>query len=128
MASNTRPPALPQLAEVNLPQPMDVQGGGIRLTCYAVNNYAKEIKHMNTTTKTPLVIAFVVVAVLFLLFGTGAMTGTTMNTGWMGMRWTVGNGMMGNGWMGGISWMWIPTLVTLGLGVLLGWILFAKKA
>jgi hypothetical protein len=83
---------------------------------------------MNSTTKTPLFIAFAVVAILFLLFGTGAMTGTMMNTGWMGMRWTVGNGMMGNGWMGGISWMWIPTLVTLGLGVLLGWILFAKKA
>ena len=82
---------------------------------------------MNATTNKPLVIAFVVVAVLFLLFGIGAMTGTMMNAGWMGTGWTDGNGMMGNGWMGGISWMWIPTLVTLGLGVALGWVLFGKQ-
>ena len=98
---------------------------------------------MNATTKSPLVIAFVVVAVLFLLFGIGAMTGTMMNAGWMGAAWADGNGMMGNGWlsgsgmmgngwlggsgwMGGISWMWVPTLLTLGLGVLLGWVLFGK--
>ena len=37
-------------------------------------------------------------------------------------------GMMGHGWIaGGFSWMWIPTLLTLGLGVLLGWLIFAKK-
>ncbi len=71
---------------------------------------------MNETNKTGLIIAFVVVVVLFLLFGGGAMTGTTMS-----------GGMMGNGSMGGISWMWIPTLLTLGIGVLLGWAIFAKK-
>jgi hypothetical protein len=27
-----------------------------------------------------------------------------------------------------MSWMWIPTLLTLGLGVLLGWVIFGKKA
>ena len=83
---------------------------------------------MNATTKTPLIIAFVVVTALFLLFGIGAMTGAMMNTGWMGTGWMGWNGMMGNGMMGGISWMWIPTLLTLGLGVLLGWVIFGKKA
>ena len=71
---------------------------------------------MNESSKTPLVIAFVVVVVLFLIFG-GAMTGSMM-----------GGGMMGQGWInGGFSWMWIPTLLTLGLGVLLGWLIFGKK-
>jgi hypothetical protein len=83
------------------------------------------MNHMKTTTNTSLVIALVVVAGLFLLFGIGAMTGTMMNGGWMGTGWT--GGMMGNNWMGGISWMWIPTVLTLGLGVLLGWILFGKR-
>ena len=71
---------------------------------------------MNESSKTPLVIAFVVVVVLFLIFGGGAMTGSMM-----------GGGMMGRGWMGGVNWMWIPTLLTLGLGVLLGWVIFGKK-
>jgi hypothetical protein len=75
-----------------------------------------------------LLIAFAVVAVLFLLFGLGAMTGTMMNGGWMGTGWMGGNGMMGAGWISGISWMWIPALLTLGLGVLLGWVIFGKKA
>ena len=72
---------------------------------------------MNATNKTALVSAFVVVVVLFLLLGGGAMTGATM-----------GGGMMGGGMMGGISWMWISTFLTLGLGVLLGWLIFGKKA
>lgn len=71
---------------------------------------------MNASNRTALVSALVVVIVLFLFLGGGAMTGATM-----------GGGMMGNGHMGGISWMWIPTLLTLGLGVLLGWIIFGKK-
>ena len=71
---------------------------------------------MNATNKTLLVIAFVIVIVLFLLFGGGAMTGATLS-----------GGMMGSGRMGGISWMWIPTLITLGIGILLGWAIFGKK-
>ena len=66
---------------------------------------------MHATTRTALVIAFVVVIVLFLLFGGGTMTGA----------------MMSGGMMGGISWMWIPTLLTVGLGILLGWVIFGKK-
>ena len=76
----------------------------------------QEINVMNESSKIPLVIAFVVVVVLFLIFGGGAMTGSMM-----------GGGMMGHGWIGGMSWMWIPTLLTLGLGVLLGWVIFGKK-
>jgi hypothetical protein len=71
---------------------------------------------MNAANKTALVIAFVVVVVLLLLFSGGAMTGATMS-----------GGMMGSGMMGGISWMWIPTLLTLGVGILLGWAIFGKK-
>jgi len=71
---------------------------------------------MNGTDKTGLVVAFIVVVVLFLLFGGGAMTGATMS-----------GGMMGGGMMGGINWMWIPTLLTLGIGILLGWAIFGRK-
>ena len=71
---------------------------------------------MNATTKTALVIAFAVVVVLFLLFGGGTMTGGTLS-----------GGMMGNGAMGGIGWMWIPTLLILGLGVLLVLVIFGQK-
>ncbi len=71
---------------------------------------------MNATNKTFLVIAFIVVVVLFLLFGGGVMTGATQT-----------GGMMGGGIMGGISWMWIPTLLTLGIGILLGWAIFGNK-
>jgi hypothetical protein len=63
-----------------------------------------------------LVTAFVVVILLFLLFGGGAMSGGMMN-----------DGLHGRGWMGERSWMWTPTLVTLGLGVVLGWAIFRKK-
>ncbi len=71
---------------------------------------------MNAPARTTLIVAFAVAVILFLLFGAGTMTGATMS-----------GGMMGVGMMAGISWMWIPTLLTLGLGVLLGWVLFAKK-
>jgi hypothetical protein len=77
--------------------------------------YTEEINLMNESSNTPLVIAFVVV-VLFLIFGGGAMTGSMLS-----------GGMMGHGWIGGFSWMWIPTLLTLGLGFLLGWVIFGKK-
>jgi hypothetical protein len=76
---------------------------------------------MNNTAKPVLVIAFAAVVVLFLLFGGGMATGTMMSGGMMG------GGMMGGGMMGGISWMWLPTLLTLGLGVLLGWVIWGKK-
>ena len=78
---------------------------------------------MNESSKTPLVIALVVVVVLFLIFGGGSMMGGRM----MGQG-GIGGYRMGHGWInGGFSWMWIPTLLTLGLGVLLGWLIFGKK-
>jgi len=76
---------------------------------------------MNITSKTPLVIAFVVVVVLFLTFGGWAMTG--MGSGMMGQGYR-----MGHVWInGGFSWLWIPTLVALAISVLLGWVIFGKK-
>ena len=71
---------------------------------------------MNESNKTALVIAFVIVLVLLLLFGGGTMTGATLS-----------GGMMGNGAMGGISWMWIPTLLMVGLVALFIWIIFGEK-
>lgn len=71
---------------------------------------------MNTTTRTVLIIAVVIVAGSLLLFGTGTMTGGVGN-----------GGMMGNGRVGGVSWMWIPGIVTIGLVVLLVWGLAGKK-
>jgi len=80
---------------------------------------------MNETRKTPLVIALVVVVVLFLIFGGWAMTG--MGGGMMGQG-GIGGYRIGHAWInGGFSWLWIPTLLTLGLGVLLGWLIFGKK-
>ena len=71
---------------------------------------------MNATNKIALVIAFVLVLVLLLLFGRGAMSGATLS-----------GGMMGTGVMSGISWMWIPAVFMLGLGFLLVWIIFEQK-
>jgi hypothetical protein len=71
---------------------------------------------MNARNNTGLVIVFVVVVLLFLLFGGVAMTGASLN-----------GGMMGSGRVGGFSWMWIPTLLTLGIGILLGWAVIGKK-
>ena len=68
------------------------------------------------TKKTPLVIAFVAIALLLLLFGGGMATGTMIS-----------GGMMGSGSMGGISWMWLPTLLVVALGVVLFSALSGKK-
>ena len=58
---------------------------------------------------------------LFLIFGGWAMTG--MGGGMMGRGYR-----MGHGWInGGFSWLWIPTLLTFAIGVLLGWVIFGKK-
>ncbi len=76
---------------------------------------------MNESNKSGLIIAFVVVVVLFLVFGGGAMSGSFMGGGMMG------GGTIGDGRVGGFGWMWIPTVITLGVGVLLGWVIFGKK-
>lgn len=71
---------------------------------------------MNKINNRSLVIAFLVMVVFFLYFGSGAMMDGGMH-GWMNE----------NRWMGGNSWRWFPTIVTLVLGVLIGWLLFKKK-
>jgi len=71
---------------------------------------------MGATTKTALVIAISIVVVLLLLFGGGTMTGATLS-----------GGMMGSGAMGGVSWMWLPTVLIVVLGVVLFSVIFGKK-
>ena len=71
---------------------------------------------MDVSTRTPVVIAFVVVALLLLLFGGGMATGTMMS-----------GGMIGSGSMGGISWMWLPTLLVVVLGLVLISAISGKK-
>ncbi len=78
---------------------------------------------MNANTRTAVVIALVVVA-LFVLFGGGAMSGWRTGGGMMG---SAGIGGFGSNWMGGAGWMWIPAVLTVGLGVLLVWGTFGKK-
>lgn len=75
---------------------------------------------MDTKNNTPLVIAFVVVVVLFLLFGVGVMTGGMMND-------NMNDGMHESGWLSERNWMWFPALITLGLGIVLGWVIFKKE-
>lgn len=76
----------------------------------------EEAYFMDTTSKTALVIAIVVAALLLLLFGGGMATGTMFS-----------GGMMGSGSMGGISWMWLPTLLIVVLGVALFSAISGKK-
>jgi hypothetical protein len=76
----------------------------------------KDTHIMDPTSKTAPVIAFVVIALLLLLFGGGMATGTMFS-----------GGMMGSGSMGGISWMWLPTLLVAVLGVALFSIISGKK-
>lgn len=71
---------------------------------------------MNATSKIALVLVFAIVIALLLMFGGGAMTGATLS-----------GGMMGNGIMGGVSWMWVPTLLLVGIGALLVWVIFGQK-
>ncbi len=76
------------------------------------------VKKLNTSAKSsmPLVIVYVAMIVLFVLFCAGAILVTIGN-----------GGMMGSGLTAGISWMWMPTLLFLTLGILLGWVIFKKK-
>ena len=71
---------------------------------------------MNANNKTILIIAFVIVVVLFLILGGWGMAGLRTS-----------NGMMGGWMMDSISWTWIPIVITLGIGILVGWAIFKKK-
>ncbi len=79
-------------------------------------NLSKETQIMDSTSNTALVIAIVVTALLLLLFGGGMATGTMFS-----------GGMMGSGSMGGISWMWLHTLLVVVLGVALFSAISGKK-
>jgi len=72
----------------------------------------KEDNLMKAISNAPLITSYIVVVSLFLFFCGGAMTGGMMNDG---------------GWTGERSWMWTPAILTLGLGVVLGWAIVKKK-
>lgn len=76
---------------------------------------------MNNPNSNTIIGALVIVAALFLLFGGGALTGGFLD-GPHGGGW-----MPGNEWMTNRTWMWTPTILTLGIGILLGWVLFRKQ-
>ncbi len=71
---------------------------------------------MDAATRTALVIGLVVVALLLLILGGGMATGTMMS-----------GGMMGVGHMGGVSWMWLPTLLVVAVGVVLLSVISGRK-
>jgi hypothetical protein len=71
---------------------------------------------MKTMNNKLLTFAFIIVGIIFLLFCGGAITMTMMNSG-----------MNNNGMMNNISWMWIPTIVTLILSIILCWVIFWAK-
>jgi hypothetical protein len=76
-----------------------------------------EINLMTKTNDRFLIIAFILIVVLFLYFGSGAMLDGGMNGGMMNK----------NGWLGGHSWRWFPAIVTFIFGLTLGWLLLRKK-
>jgi hypothetical protein len=71
---------------------------------------------MNAKIRIILIVSFVVVILLFLLFSSMVITGALSN-----------GGMMGGQRMVGFSWMWIPTVLTLGLVFMIGWAVFSKN-
>jgi hypothetical protein len=75
-----------------------------------------EVIMINETYRKPLIALFAIALVLILIFGSGTMTGSMMS-----------GGMMGQTRIGGYTLMWVPTLLAVGLGLLLGWVLFGRK-
>ena len=71
---------------------------------------------INETYRKPLIALFAIALVLILIFGSGTMTGSMMS-----------GGMMGQTRIGGYTLMWVPTVLAVGLGLLLGWVLFGRK-
>lgn len=79
---------------------------------------------MRTNKNSALVVALAIGVVLVLILAGSAATGTRMGGGMMGGGW------MGNGWMGGSAggnWMGVSAGLTIGFGVLLGWLIFGRK-
>jgi uncharacterized membrane protein YciS (DUF1049 family) len=71
---------------------------------------------MNNQNKRYLVVTLVVIVVLFLYFGIGILMEGGMNSG-----------MHGNSLISNSNWRLFPTIVTLLIGVVIGWLLFKKK-
>jgi hypothetical protein len=69
---------------------------------------------MNKTTYAAMVVGLIIVFVIFMLSGTRMMNGSSMN-----------GGMNGIGW-GGQSGIWVISIVSLFIGIGIGWILFKK--
>ena len=75
-----------------------------------------ETNKINKTNKIGLIITLVAVVVVSLLLAGRAMISITTSSG-----------MMGSTSRDATSWMWIPALFTLGVGILFGWAIFRKK-
>lgn len=63
-----------------------------------------------------LIVGFIVIVMLSLYFGSGVMMGDGMN-----------GRINESGWTGGNGWRWFPAVVTLIVGVLVGWLLLKKN-
>jgi hypothetical protein len=71
---------------------------------------------VNILATVALVFAMVIAACLFLLLG-GGMYSEAMMSG----------GMMGSRSIGGVSWMWLPTVLIVVLGIVLFSVIIGKK-
>jgi hypothetical protein len=74
---------------------------------------------MKTKTSITLLVAFVVALILFLVVSSIFLIGTYSNAA-----------LKGNEYVGALSWinwMWIPTVLSLGLIFIFGWAVFSGK-
>ena len=71
---------------------------------------------INETYRRPLIAILAIALVLILIFGSGTISGSMMS-GWM----------TGQERIGGYTFTWVPTLVAVGVGLLLGWLFFGRK-
>lgn len=71
---------------------------------------------MNKVDKRFLLIVFLLIAVLFLFFGSGEIINGSMN-----------GKMNENGWLGRNSWWWFSTSVILVFGAAFVWLFYSRK-
>ena len=70
---------------------------------------------MDTSAKTALVIASVILALVALLFGGGVATATMISGG------------IARSSLDGIGWMWLPASIVAALGIVLFSVTFGRK-